>query len=115
MASHGSAAKHLLGADSGIVDLVNTDLSSAPITPRLRALLDIAEKVRDDGRTVTDEDIARARDLGADDKAIHDTVLVAAAFSMFNRYVDGLGTWTPTELAAFDGTGKRLAEGGYVR
>jgi len=40
---------------------------------------------------VTPEDVERARKLGATDKEIHDTVLIAAAFCMFNRYVDGLG------------------------
>lgn len=115
MASHGSAAKHLLGADSGIVDLVTSDWQSAPVTPRLHALLAIADKVRADPTTVAPADIEAARAEGADDKAIHDTVLVAAAFSMFTRYVDGLGTWTPRELSAFDAAGQRLAEQGYVR
>ena len=50
---------------------------------------------------------------GADDKAIHDTVLIAAMFSMFNRYVDGLATWTPTDPEFYEETGKRLATKGY--
>src|SRR4051812_29430607 len=69
----------------------------ADADPRMQALLALAEKVRLDGRSVTDADISRARDAGADDQAIHDTVLVAAMFSMFNRYVDGLATLTPTD------------------
>ena len=94
---------------------MNNDWETAPLTPRLRALLAIADKVRSDPTTVAPADIDAARAEGADDKAIHDTVLVAAAFSMFTRYVDGLGTWTPRELSAFDEGGRRLAEFGYVR
>ena len=46
---------------------------------------------------------------------IHDTVLIAAAFSMFNRYVDGLATFTPTDPVAYDQMGQRMAREGYVR
>jgi hypothetical protein len=77
-------------------------------------LLEIAGKVRQDGRLVTAEDIARARRAGADDKAIHDTVLIAAAFSMYTRYVDGLATWAPGEPEAYDEMGAQLAEKGYA-
>lgn len=74
----------------------------------------IAGKVQQGGRRVTEEDVARAREAGADDKAIHDTVLIAAAFCMFNRYVDGLATWAPEEQSAYEAQGVRLASEGYV-
>jgi hypothetical protein len=74
----------------------------------------IADKVRQDGRLVESADVNRARSLGADDKAIHDTVLIAAAFCMFNRYVDGLATWAPRDPAAYEESGERLANQGYV-
>ena len=61
------------------------------------------------------DDIERARADGADDKAIHDTVLIAAAFCMFNRYVDGLGTWSPEDPADYVESGVRLAEHGYAK
>ena len=80
----------------------------------MKALLAIADKVRRDGRLVQTADIDRARAEGADDKAIHDTVLIAAAFCMFNRYVDGLGTWAPDDPAAYEDAGRRLATQGYV-
>jgi hypothetical protein len=81
----------------------------------MKALLAIADKVRRDGRLVQSADVERARAEGADDKAIHDTVLIAAAFCMFNRYVDGLGTSVPADPADYKASGVRLAEIGYVQ
>ncbi|HEX7072077.1 MAG TPA: hypothetical protein VF190_14790, partial [Rhodothermales bacterium] len=75
----------------------------------------IAGKVQQDGRKVTAADVQAARAEGADDRDIHDTVLIAAAFCMFNRYVDGLATWTPVEPEAFAAMGERLAQEGYLR
>jgi len=80
----------------------------------MKALLAIADKVRESGRSVRPEDIERARREGATDVEIHDTVLIAAAFSMYNRYVDGLATWAPEDPAAYREEGARLARGGYL-
>jgi len=112
---HASAARHLLGDTAQVVDSVLAQGVQAPLDAKLRALLEIAEKVRRDGRLVTAEDIARARQAGADDKAIHDTVLIAAAFCMYTRYVDGLATWAPAEPELYDEMGAQLAEKGYAR
>ncbi|MGE0609015.1 MAG: carboxymuconolactone decarboxylase family protein [Pirellulales bacterium] len=111
--SHASAARHLLGENAELMDEVLANASSPRLDEKLRALLTIAGKVRQDGRSVTAEDIARARSAGADDRAIHDTVLIAALFSMSNRYVDGLATFTPTDAAHYDEAGKALASVGY--
>jgi hypothetical protein len=46
---------------------------------------------------------------------IHGTVLIAAAFCMYNRYVDGLAMLTPTNPQAYDEIGQRIAREGYVR
>jgi hypothetical protein len=67
------------------------------------------------GKQVTTEDVARARQQGATDKEIHDTVLIAAAFSMYNRYVDGLATFQPRDREAYREMGEMLAHQGYVR
>jgi uncharacterized peroxidase-related enzyme len=112
---HASTARHLLGPASGLVDMVLSKGAQAPVSEKLQALLEIAGKVRKDGRLVTAEDVARARQAGADDKAIHDVVLITAAFSMYTRYVDGLATWAPQEPAAYDEMGAVIAEQGYVR
>ena len=60
------------------------------------------------------EAVAKARALGATDIEIHDTVLIAAAFCMYNRYVDGLGTWQPREPEMYIEMGRRMAEQGYA-
>jgi uncharacterized peroxidase-related enzyme len=112
--SHAAAARAHYQEQRGVVDQVLADVRTAPVSAKLNALLVIADKVRRDGRLVTASDINRARAEGADDKAIHDTVLIAAAFCMFNRYVDGLGTWAPTDPAAYEESGLRLAKQGYV-
>ncbi len=98
--SHGAAAACHLGSGD-IVKQVKTDFETAPVTPKLKALLAIAGKVQQSGKNVTSSDIERARRLGATDLEIHDTVLIAAAFSMYNRYVDGLGTWQPHDEAMY--------------
>jgi uncharacterized peroxidase-related enzyme len=112
--SHAAAARVHYGNDRRLVDLVLADPGTAPLSAKIRALLVIADKVRRGGRLVQAEDVDRARAAGADDKAIHDTVLIAAAFCMFNRYVDGLDTWAPEDPAAYEESGVRLAKEGYV-
>ena len=112
--SHAAASRHLYGDRAEMVDAVLSDLDNAPVDDRLRALLVIAGKVQQDGSSVTEADVARAREQGAGDREIHDTVLIAAAFSMFNRYVDGLATWAPSDPAAYDEMGRRMAEQGYA-
>jgi uncharacterized peroxidase-related enzyme len=113
MNSHAAAARHLFHDQGDLVDRALLDLESAPVGDKMRALLSIADKVRRDGRSVTDRDVARARDAGADDRALHDTVLIAAMFCMFNRYVDGLGTPLPEDRSTFDAIGSRIALHGY--
>ncbi len=112
--SHRAAAAHHLDGDYALVDAVRHDFETAPVSPKLKALLAIAGKVQQGGRHVSDADVARARGEGATDCEIHDTVLIAAAFCMFNRYVDGLATWTPVEPALYDQMGHRMAKDGYA-
>jgi uncharacterized peroxidase-related enzyme len=112
--SHGATAACLLGSED-LVNAVKKDFRSAGISDKMKALLHIADKVRIDPKTVSADDIAAARAHGADDVAIHDTVLVAAAFSMFNRYVDGLATWQPEAPEAYREMGQKMAEHGYLR
>ena len=114
-ASHRAAAAHHLEGNYELVDQVRNNPQSAPVSPRLKALLAIAGKVQQGGKLVTPEDVAAARELGATDMEIHDTVLIASAFCMFNRYVDGLATFTPTDHDAYDQMGRRMAKEGYVR
>ncbi len=113
--SHRAAAAHHLERDYALVDAVTGNPETAPISARLKALLNLADKVRLGGKQVTTADVERARAEGATDREIHDAVLIAAAFCMFNRYVDGLATWTPSDPAAYDAMGQRMARDGYVR
>lgn len=112
--SHGAAAACHLG-DQSIVEQVKTDFNAAPITDKLKALLSIAGKVQMDGKLVTSADVEAARKQGATDREIHDTVLIAAAFCMYNRYVDGLAMWQPFDPAMYAQMGARLAAEGYQR
>ncbi|HEY0786661.1 MAG TPA: carboxymuconolactone decarboxylase family protein [Acidobacteriaceae bacterium] len=113
--SHGAAAAHLAGGDAELIEAICSDYSSAPISAKLRALLAIAAAVQVDGKRVTQELVEAARRESASDLEIHDTVLIAAAFCMYNRYVDGLGTWQPREPEMYREMGKQMAERGYSR
>jgi uncharacterized peroxidase-related enzyme len=110
-----TAAAELVTGDRDLVDAVIRDPASAPISEKLRALLAVAAKVQNSGLDVTADDIAAARSAGASDEDLHDAVLVAAAFCMFNRYVDGLATLTPDRPEAYAQHAKNLAEGGYLQ
>ncbi len=112
--SHAAAARELYGDKREVVDCVIQDVTTAPLTPKMNSLLAIAGKVQINGREVKPEDIAEARKHGAVDRDIHDTVLIAATFSMFNRYVDGLATLTPTDPKAYEEMGKRMSTMGYA-
>lgn len=111
--SHGAAASHLNSGDPDLVESVCRDYKTAEISEKLKALLAIAEQVQIDGKKVTTQLVEEARQHGATDLDIHDTVLIAAAFSMYNRYVDGLQTWQPRNSVMYVEMGKRMAEEGY--
>jgi uncharacterized peroxidase-related enzyme len=112
--AHGAVAAYRLGGNEKLVNEVKLNFETAKISGKLKALLTIAGRVQKGGNQVSAEDVARARQHGATDKEIHDTVLIAAAFSMYNRYVDGLSTWAPDDPDLYRENGKRLAEEGYV-
>ena len=111
--SHGAIAVCYLNGDNELVEQVKKDYKNADISDKLKALLVIAGSVQKGGRYVTPEQIEHAKTLGATDKDIHDTVLIAAAFCMFNRYVDGLAANTPTDLSTYPLRAKQIAERGY--
>lgn len=105
------AAHHLKSVE--LVKSVIENPANASVTPKMKALLNIAKKVQKSGKEVTTADVEAARKEGATDLEIHDTVLIAATFCMFNRYVDGLATWAPDDQAVYDKIGKQRAEEGY--
>jgi uncharacterized peroxidase-related enzyme len=111
---HGAVAAANLNGDEALVKQVKLDFQSADISAKLKTLLNIAGKVQRGGKYVTADDVAEARKAGATDTEIHDTVLIAAAFCMFNRYVDGLATTQPRDEAMYRERGKWIARDGYV-
>lgn len=111
---HGAVAAYHLAGDEALVVAVKHDPDAAAIPDKLKALLAVAGKVAEGGTHVTTGDIERARQAGATDLEIHDTVLIAAAFCMFNRYVDGLATWAPDDPAFYRARAAIVAEHGYA-
>jgi uncharacterized peroxidase-related enzyme len=111
---HGAAAAYQWDDNEALVEDLKRDFESTNVSEKLKSLLAIAGKVQKGGKHVTAQDVDRARKNGATDKEIHDTVLIAAAFCMFNRYVDGLATWAPTDPQSYRESGKRISEEGYI-
>jgi uncharacterized peroxidase-related enzyme len=111
---HGALAGHYLHCDIPQIDAIKNDFATTHISDKMKALLSIAGSVQKSGKHVTAEQIEHARDLGANDKEIHDTVLIAAAFCMYNRYVDGLATWAPQDRQFYVNRAPQRAEEGYL-
>jgi uncharacterized peroxidase-related enzyme len=112
--SHSACAAAQLPGGMALVEQVRADPGTAPVPAKLKALLAIASAVRESGRAVTGEQVAQASAAGATDAEIHDTVLIAAVFCMFNRYVDGLATTAPGDPALYAAGAQRLIAHGYV-
>jgi uncharacterized peroxidase-related enzyme len=110
---HGAMAQHYYACDMQFIDNIKRDYQSMPVPDKLKALLSIAGSVQKGGKYVTTCQVEHARSLGATDKEIHDTVLIAAAFCMFNRYVDGLNTWAPQDRQVYVNRAPMRAKDGY--
>lgn len=112
--SHAAFAAAQLPEGMPLVDQVRADLDAAPVPPKLKALLRVAGAVQRGGRHVRAEDVEAARAAGATDVEIHDTVLIAAAFCMYNRYVDGLGTTVPDDPSGYAAAAEVIVGDGYL-
>lgn len=112
--AHTAAADILLGEEE-TTSKIKEDITTAPLSDKMKALLTIASQVQESGKSVTAESIQEAKIAGATDIEIHDTVLIAALFCLYNRYVDGLATVTPTDPEFYKGLGRRLKDHGYNR
>lgn len=112
--AHGGIAQHYMQCDMSFIDDVKKNYQSTSVSEKMKALLSIAGSVQKGGKNVTEAQVREARDLGATDLEIHDTVLIAAAFCMYNRYVDGLATWAPQDRELYVKRGKQRAEEGYI-
>ncbi len=111
---HGGLAQHYLECDTSFIDGVKNNFAGTDLSDKMKSLLSIAGSVQKGGKQVTAQQIDAAKKHGAKDKEIHDTVLISAAFCMFNRYVDGLATWAPVEKDYYINRAKQRAEEGYA-
>lgn len=109
-AAHTAVADVLLG-EHETTEKIKKDLSTAPVSEKMKALLTIAAEVQKSGKAVTAESIAKAKAAGATDIELHDTVLIAALFCLYNRYVDGLSTVTPSDPEFYNGLASRISKG----
>ncbi len=112
-AAHTAAADVLLGDDT-IAEQVKIEPHQAPVTDKMKALLAIAKAVQQNGKLVTPDMINEAKTKGATDLELHDTILIAALFSLYNRYVDGLASVTPSDPAFYNRLGNILKDKGYL-
>lgn len=112
--AHTAAADLLLG-ESSTCAWVKQDFETAPVSDKMKALLAIAALVQQNGKNVTPAAVERARAAGASDREIHDTVLIAALFCLYNKYVDGLASVTPADPAFYEKLGERIVHHGYHR
>ena len=110
-----TAAADLLAGEPETCEAVKHDYRTAPVSKKMKALLHIAALVQQGGKHVLPEDIENARQHGATDREIHDTVLIAALFCLYNRYVDGLASVTPDNPEFYQNLGERIVQNGYNR
>jgi uncharacterized peroxidase-related enzyme len=123
--SHNNQCRFCTSAHTAAVDLllgecetaarVKENIETAPVSEKMKGLLTIAKQVQQSGKNVTTESVQRARNAGATDVEIHDTVLIAALFCLYNRYVDGLSTVTPPNTEFYRGLAERIVNHGYTR
>jgi uncharacterized peroxidase-related enzyme len=111
---HGALAGHYLGCNMEEIDAIKSEFNSSALSPKMKALLTIAASVQKGGKNVTVAQIENAKNIGVSDKEIHDTVLISAAFCMFNRYVDGLSTWAPEDRTFYINRAAQRAQDGYL-
>lgn len=105
---HGAVAAYYY--DDALIENIRKNNLEVGIDDKLKALLSIAHSVQQGGKFVLREQIENAKAKGASDIEIHDTVLIAAAFCMYNRYVDGLGTFAPDDPSLYKERARLIAE-----
>ena len=117
MDSHGAFVDALLERSgtfelAPLIDVVKVGLSDG-FDPKMRALLHIARTVRRDGRDLTTDDVEAALAAGATDGDVQLAVLIASAFSMYNRLVEGFRARTPPDTEVYRERASEIAANGY--
>ena len=77
--------------DTALVDALEKDYTTAPITPPERVMLDYVVKITKDATKIWKDDHERLRSAGFDDRAILQITLIASWFNYINRVADALG------------------------
>ena len=111
--AHQALAGYYLECDFENLDEIKANPDRADLSDKMKTLLKIAGSVQKGGLHVSPDQIERAKSEGATEREIHDTVLIAAAFCMFNRYVDGLGTEAPLDREFYKNRAEARAKEGY--
>jgi uncharacterized peroxidase-related enzyme len=112
--AHTAAANLLLGEPT-TAEQVKQDPAQAPVSEKMKVLLDIAKRTQQSGKKVTTGVVEQAKAAGATDLEIHDTVLIAALFCLYNKYVDGMASVTPADPAFYERLAERIVNHGYAR
>ncbi|MBK9108850.1 MAG: peroxidase-related enzyme [Saprospiraceae bacterium] len=112
--AHGALAQYYLQCDMDFIDKVKENYLNMPLGQKIKALLSIAESVTKGGKEVSRDQITIAKNEGASDREIHDTVLIAAFFNMCNRYVDGLNTLAVPNRQYYIERAEMRAKEGYA-
>ncbi len=117
MDSHGAHAAAVIDrtGETHLLPLVDTIKggSFVGLSPKLRALTEIALAVRRAPRELSPAEVETALAAGATDADVQLAVLIAAGFSMFNRLVEGFRARTPADLGAYAGRAAEIAARGY--
>lgn len=111
--SHSAAANAHFQDNGQTIRCLLESPDQLPVSDKMKSLIGLAGKVQQSGKAVTEAIIGKAKIAGATDEEIHDTILIAAAFCMFNRYVDGMGTRVPSDKQDYKKMGERMAKKGY--
>ena len=77
--------------DKGLVEALEKDYTSAPITAQERVMVDYVVQLTKDATKIRKDDIERLRRVGFDDRGILQITMIAAWFNSINRVADALG------------------------
>jgi uncharacterized peroxidase-related enzyme len=117
MDSHGAFSRALMDREDAadlapIIDVVKVG-SSDGLGEKMQALLHVARTVRHDPLRLTEADVRAATDAGATDGDVQLAILIASAFSMYNRLVDGFRARTAPVVGAYEERAGQIADAGY--
>ena len=77
--------------DKSLVEALEKDYTTAPISAQDRVMLDYVVKLTRDATKCAQQDIERLRQAGFDDRGILQITLIASWFNYINRVADALG------------------------